>query len=260
MTAPLPAAADQGRAASLEFVSISKSFRRGIAPPLPVLQNVSISIEAGSFVCIVGPSGCGKTTLLRIANRIIRPDSGKVLADNSEDYQPGRTLAMVYQNYGLFPWQTVASNVAFGLKMRHEREIDTRIRPYLERVGLEAFGDYYPHEISGGMAQRVGLARALAVQPRVLLMDEPFAAVDALTREQLQQMLLSIWYADPLTVVFVTHDIGEAIYLGDRIIVLGNGGIIMADELVEIPRPRNTDVRTSPAFIAAERAVRKALG
>lgn len=249
------------RAATLEFAGISKSFRRpGTAGDLSVLSDVSLRLEPGSFVCIVGPSGCGKTTLLRIANKLIEPDGGRVLIGGSDVYEPGRDVAMVYQNYGLFPWQTVARNVAFGLRMRGERRATEKILPILERVGLVDFRDYYPHQISGGMQQRVGLARALAVQPRVLLMDEPFAAVDALTREQMQQMLLSLWYAEPLTVVFVTHDIGEAVFLADRVVVMGHGGRIMADTQVAIPRPRTQEARISSEFFEAERAIRKALG
>lgn len=245
-------------AASIEFISVAKAFTRG-QNVLPVLDDVSLTIEAGSFVCIVGPSGCGKTTLLRVANRIVKPDRGMVRVGESESYVPGRDIAMVYQNYGLFPWQTVERNVALGLRLRREKNASAKIRPDLERVGLADFATFYPHELSGGMQQRVGIARALALRPRVLLMDEPFAAVDALTREQLQQMLLSIWQSDRMTVIFVTHDIGEAVHLADRIIVMGRGGRIAADFLVTTPRPRTAESRTSAGFIEAERIARRTL-
>jgi NitT/TauT family transport system ATP-binding protein len=245
--------------ASLDFRSVNKTFSRG-AEKLNVLHDVSLSIDAGTFVCIVGPSGCGKTTLLRIATRIVTTDSGTVQVDGSERYATGKDVAMVFQNYGLFPWQTVERNVAFGLRVQHAKGAAHRARPYLARVGLERFGSFYPHELSGGMQQRVGLARALACAPRVLLLDEPFAAVDAMTREELQDLVLEVWREQQMTALFVTHDIGEAVYLADRVVVMSAGpGRVVADIPIPLPRPRGADTRLTEEFGDLERRVRKAL-
>ena len=180
--------------------------------------------------------------------------------DGSERYATGKDIAMVFQNYGLFPWQTVQRNVSFGLRVQHGRGAAPRAQPYLARVGLERFVSFYPHELSGGMQQRVGLARALACAPRVLLLDEPFAAVDAMTREELQNLVLEVWNEQQMTALFVTHDIGEAVYLADRVIVMGAGpGRIIADIPIPLPRPRGPETRLSEAFGDLERSVRKAL-
>jgi NitT/TauT family transport system ATP-binding protein len=245
--------------ASLDFRSVNKTFSRG-SERFNVLRDVSLSIEAGTFVCIVGPSGCGKTTLLRIAMRIVTADSGDVLVDASERYGTGKDVAMVFQNYGLFPWQTVERNVSFGLRVQRAKDAVRRAQLYLARVGLERFGSFYPHQLSGGMQQRVGLARALACGPRVLLMDEPFAAVDAMTREELQGLVLEVWREQRMTALFVTHDIGEAVYLADRVIVMGAGpGRIVADIPIPLPRPRGSETRLTEEFGALERNIRKAL-
>lgn len=245
--------------ASLSFRSISKSYSRG-SETLQVLHDVSVVIAPGTFVCIVGPSGCGKTTLLRIATRIVTPDAGVVEVDGSPRYATGKDIAMVFQNYGLFPWQTVARNVAFGLRAQQAKHAAERAQPYLARVGLGRFGGFYPHELSGGMQQRVGLARALACGPRVLLLDEPFAAVDAMTREELQRLVLDVWREERMTALFVTHDIAESVYLADKVIVMSAGpGRIVADIPIPLPRPRGVETRLSEEFGRLERAVRKAL-
>lgn len=245
--------------ASLDFRSLNKTFTRG-TEKLNVLRDVSLSIKPGTFVCIVGPSGCGKTTMLRIATRLVTADSGVVEVDGSERYATGKDVAMIFQNYGLFPWQTVQRNVSFGLRVQHGKNAEHRAQPYLARVGLDRFGSFYPHELSGGMQQRVGLARALACAPRVLLLDEPFAAVDAMTREELQNLVLEVWSEQRMTALFVTHDIGEAVYLADRVVVMGAGpGRIVADIPIPLPRPRGPNTRLTDEFGELERDVRKAL-
>ena len=243
--------------ASLDLRSLRKTFTRG-SEKLHVLRGVDLSIKPSTFACIVGPSGCGKTTLLRIAMRIVPANSGVVELDGSESYATGKDIAMVFQNYGLFPWMTVQRNVSFGLRVQQGRSAEHRAQPYLARVGLGNFGSFYPHELSGGMQQRVGLARALACAPRVLLLDEPFAAVDAMTREELQNLVLEVWNEQHMTALFITHDIGEAVYLADRIVVMGAGRVI-ADIPIPMPRPRSPETRLSEEFGDLARKVRKAL-
>lgn len=256
---PGVAAADH-QAARLSFARIYKSYPAANGQDLVVLDDVSLELGAGNFTSVVGPSGCGKSTLLRIAVRSVRADAGEVCLQDTQQYEPGRDIVMMYQNYGLFPWQTVLRNVAFGLRMRKDRQADEKARAYLDKVGLARVADYYPHQLSGGMQQRVGLARALACEPRVLLMDEPFAAVDAHTREELQEMLLELWQQQTMTIMFVTHDIGEALYLGDRVVVMGRDpGRVVKDITVHLGRPRGSETRVSDDFVAYERAVREAL-
>jgi NitT/TauT family transport system ATP-binding protein len=217
-----------------------------------VLDDVSFQVPEGQFLCLLGPSGCGKTTLLRIMAGLDRADKGAIIVDGKVIHGPGPDRSMVFQNYGLLPWRTVLGNIEFGLEIRGVPAARRReaARRQIEMVGLVGFEGHFPHQISGGMQQRVGLARALAKDPKTLLMDEPFAAVDMQTREFLQDELLKIWNSVRTTVVFVTHSIEEAIYLGDRVIVMrANPGRIRADIAIDLPRARyESDVKSSARF------------
>ncbi len=210
---------------------------------IKALDNVSLNVEEGEFVCLVGPSGCGKSTLLNIIAGLEKPDSGQVLADGKPVATPGRDRMVMFQESALFPWLDVMGNVMFGLKLKpnlkdHERREVAKF--YLKLVGLEKFMHANIHELSGGMKQRVALARALAPNPRVLLMDEPFAALDALTREQLYGDIQKIWAARKKTIVFVTHNVREAACLGNRVVLFSpHPGRIREEFKVELPRPRD---------------------
>ena len=235
-------------AALISLRQVTKSFRDG---RLLALQGISFDVRPGEFVGLVGPSGCGKTTLLRLINGLIAPDQGEVLV-NSAPPVPNSDLAMVFQSARLLPWRTVAGNIDFVLRLRGLSAGDSaaRTQALLGAVGLRDFADAYPHELSGGMQSRVGLARALAVEPQVLLMDEPFAALDAMTRETLRAELLRMWSRRRMAVVFVTHDIDEAILLSQRIVLLRpRPGRIDDIVSVDLPEPRwQTDPRGLPAF------------
>ncbi len=225
--------------------------RAGLA--IPVLQDIDLDIAAGEFLCIVGPSGCGKTTFIRIIDGLVPPSTGDVLIDGKAVSEPGPDRAFVFQSDLLYPWRTVLDNIAFGLEIRgiSQTERHTRARALAELVGLTRFESHYPHELSGGMRQRVNLARALAVDPAILLMDEPFASLDAQTREVMQQELLKIWTAARKTVIFITHQIDEAVYLADRVVVFSaRPTAIKAEIPIEIPRPRTLAVKRTPQFLA----------
>jgi NitT/TauT family transport system ATP-binding protein len=212
---------------------------------LQVLSGVDLQVEDKEFHTLLGPSGCGKTTLLRIMGGLTAYDGGSVMIDGERVTKPQRKVAMVFQQSGLFPWKTLYDNVAFGLLARgaDKEVIDRTVPRYLEMVGLRGFEKSFPYQLSGGMKQRGGLARALAVQPEILLMDEPFAAVDAQTREMLQGELLDIWERERKTVVFVTHSIDEAIVLSDVIWVMATRpGRIIERIRVNLPRPREENV------------------
>ena len=205
----------------------------------PVLDAVSFEVAPHELVCVVGPSGCGKTTLLRIMGGLLRPDAGAVFVDGSEVVGPSVRTAMVFQHFGLLPWKTARANVAYGMANRGLSD-PARVEALIRTMGLDEAADRYPRQLSGGMQQRVGLARALAVEPEVLLMDEPFGSLDAITREQLQDELLRLWDLDRgVTGVFITHDVDEALLLGDRVLVmLPNPGRVHRELAVPIPRPR----------------------
>jgi NitT/TauT family transport system ATP-binding protein len=248
----------------LEIASLTKMYggESGGTPNL-VLDAVSFSVPQNQFVCLLGASGCGKTTLLRIVAGLTQASSGEIKVEDKIVQGPGQDRSLVFQNYGLLPWRTVMGNVEFGLEMRgvakgKRREICQR---HIDRVGLKGYEKHYPHEISGGMQQRTALARAFSKDPKILLMDEPFAAVDAQTREMLQDELLKIWNDNKTTVLFVTHSIEEAIYLGDRVLVMGaRPGRIAADIITGLPRPRTeTDVKSSARFDELRRQVRETL-
>ena len=219
---------------------------------LLVLNRVSLSVPKNQFVCLLGPSGCGKTTLLRVVAGLNESDGGAIFVNGRPVRGPGQDRSMVFQNYGLLPWRTVEANVQFGLEVRGEptEERKAKCETVIRKVGLAGFERHYPHQISGGMQQRTGLARALSKDPEILLMDEPFAAVDMQTREVLQEELLRIWNTTQTTVLFVTHSVEEAVYLGDRVIVMAaKPGRIRADVTIDLPRPRYaSNVKSSPRF------------
>ncbi|MBX9810531.1 MAG: ABC transporter ATP-binding protein [Burkholderiales bacterium] len=218
---------------------------------LQVFRDVDLTVGEREVLAIIGPSGCGKTTLLRCIDGLIPLTEGELTVEGEHITGPREGVAMVFQHFGLFPWKTVFQNVAYGLKLAgaSRAEIEEKIPEFIKLVGLSGFEHYYPYQISGGMQQRCGLARALAVQPRVLLMDEPFGAVDAQTREILQFEMLRIWEMRPTTMVFVTHAIDEAVLMGDRVLVL-KGRPSSVHEIVEVdlPRPRDRATLLHPRF------------
>ena len=218
---------------------------------LQVFQEIDLSFGEREIVTVVGPSGCGKTTLLRCICGLIPVTQGSVQVDGVEVTEPLPGVAMVFQHFGLFPWKTVAQNVGYGLKMAgvDKAEIAEKVPHYINLVGLSGFEESFPHQLSGGMQQRCGLARALATEPSVLLMDEPFAAIDAQTREILQFELLRIWESRPTTMVFVTHSIEEAVLMGDRVVVLkGRPSSVFEVIDVGLPHPRNRDTLATQRF------------
>jgi NitT/TauT family transport system ATP-binding protein len=250
----------------LEVRQLSKVFFEQNDPSKPglvALYNVSLAIKKNEFVSLLGPSGCGKTTLIRIIAGLLAADRGEIRVDSRIVTAPGRDRCMVFQQFGLLPWRTVVSNVEFGLEiegMPREERRATALK-YLDLVGLKGFENYFPHQISGGMQQRVGIARALSKKPVILLMDEPFGAVDAQTREQLQEELLKIWAQTETTVVFVTHSIDEAIYLSDRVVVMqARPGRIKEELAIDLPRPRwEGDVKADPRFAQLRARLRDSL-
>ncbi len=218
---------------------------------LEVFSGVDLEVGEREIVALVGPSGCGKTTLLRCIDGLLPADTGEIVVEGERVTEPRPGVAMVFQHFGLFPWKTVFDNVAYGLKLAgaSRAEIAERVPNFINLVGLKGFEGVYPYQMSGGMQQRCGLARALALEPKVLLMDEPFAAVDAQTREILQFELLRIWWMRPTTMLFVTHSIEEAVLLGDRVAVL-KGRPARIHEIIDVrlPRPRSRETLTAPAF------------
>lgn len=217
------------------------------------LDRISLQVRRREFLCVLGPSGCGKSTLIRIIAGLETPTSGKVNLDGHEVDRPGPDRGMVFQSYTLFPWLTVKRNVMFGLLMsgRSHSTAESEAREWIYLVGLSKFENSYPHQLSGGMKQRVAIARALANRPRILLMDEPFGALDAQSRAQMQAYLLEIWRNVEVTILFITHDLDEAVYLADRILVLGTNPSRVA-ELIEnpVPRPRDRSQFVDPEFLA----------
>ena len=231
--------------------NVNLTFRPPNRAPVRALSNFDIEVEESEFLSIVGPSGCGKSTFLNILLGLIKPDSGDLLMHGKKITGPGTDRAMVFQEFGLLPWRTVQSNIELGLELKKvpSEERHGVARRLIALVGLSGFECHYPHELSGGMKQRVGLARALATNPDVLLMDEPFAALDAQTRDLMQVELLRIWREARKTVLFVTHQIEEAIYLSDRVVVMskrpGHAKRIFA---ISLPRPREYEMRVTPEF------------
>ena len=239
----------------MEIDRLGRQFA-GANGPITALRDISLKIHRRELVCVIGPSGCGKSTLIRIIAGLDEPNSGRMLVDGKETSGPSPERGMVFQGYTLFPWRTVKQNVMFGLQMagRPSSEAEADARQWIDLVGLRNFADNYPHQLSGGMKQRVAIARALAPNPRVLLMDEPFGALDAQTRAQMQSHLLEIWRNVDVTILFITHDLDEAILLADRIIVLkANPGEIHEVIEVPVPRPRSLDQLQTPEFQATRR-------
>lgn len=226
--------------------SLARSFGRG-ASALAALGPVDLDVAPGEFTCVVGPSGCGKSTLLRIAAGLLRPSAGELEIRTSS----ARPAAMIFQDYGIHDWKTVLANVRFGLDIQRvpRREADARAREWLGRMGLAEFEDAYPAALSGGMRQRVAIARALAVEPEILLMDEPFAALDAQLRTILQDELLDLTQTTRTTTLFITHSLEEALVLGDRVLVMSaRPGRIIAERRPPFARPRTGEVRSDPEF------------
>jgi NitT/TauT family transport system ATP-binding protein len=247
----------------LSVKGLGKTFG-DVTAPVTALHDVSFEVHRREFLCVVGASGCGKSTLVRLLAGLEQPTSGEMLLDGASacttENRPGADRGMVFQGYTLFPWLTVKQNVMFGPKMKGlgSEAAAEEANQWIELVGLGAFADSYPHQLSGGMKQRVAIARALANGPRILLMDEPFGALDAQTREQMQRHLLHIWKNADVTIVFITHDLDEAIYLADRILVLkprpGPGNQSVAEHIeVPVPRPRRPDQCVTAEFMATRR-------
>lgn len=237
--------------AKLELREVSKVFRQpGRAEPLKVLEDVNMQVRPGEVYCLIGPSGCGKTTLLNIVAGFEKPSSGVVLVDGQPVSGPGPERGVVFQEHALFPWMSSLHNVRFGPIVRGRRDLAERAHHFLHLVGLSGFERHYPSQLSGGMRQRVALARVLANEPDVLLMDEPFGALDAQTRSQMHQLLLEIWARLTPTILFITHDVDEAIFLADRIGVLtGRPGRLIEEVKVDLPKPRSPDEVSSRTFV-----------
>jgi NitT/TauT family transport system ATP-binding protein len=239
----------------LEFINVRKSYDSPTGERLLALDNFTLKVESGRFVTVVGPSGCGKTTLLRIAGGLIPSDSGETRLDGTVLAGPSPKMSMVFQGIGLMPWKTIGANVALGVQLQAHRprlsaDEEQLVHATLGLVGLNGFESYYPYQLSGGMQQRVGLARALVRQPEILLMDEPFGALDAQTRTVLQDELLTLWGRVKSTVLFITHDLDEAIYLSDRVVIMGRRpGRIKQVLDVNLPHPRfGYDARAEKEF------------
>ncbi|MET0414101.1 MAG: ABC transporter ATP-binding protein [Polyangiaceae bacterium] len=240
---------------TIELRDVNVRFGKG-EREVTALSRVDLTIEAGRFVAVLGPSGCGKSTLLNVIAGFERPSHGAVHVDGELVSEPSPQRPVVFQQHSLFPWMSALDNVAFGLRMAGDTGARERARHYLQLVGLADFAERYPAQLSGGMQQRVGLARALAVEPRILLMDEPFGALDAQTRALMQEQLLKLWEEWRHTVVFVTHDIDEAIFLADRVVVLGvKPNVVRGVFDVDVPRPRSSEARQDPAYQALYRSL-----
>lgn len=237
--------------------NVSKVFQEKTGH-VTALENTNFCVKDSEFVTILGPSGCGKSTILRIIAGLEEPSSGRVLLDDREIREPGRDRGMVFQSYTLFPWLNVEENIAFGLNVagRSKSEQQDAVRYYIEKIGLKGFEKAFPRKLSGGMKQRVAIARALANDPEVLLMDEPFGALDAQTRSVMQELLLSVWDESHKTILFVTHDVEEAVFIGDTIYVMtARPGRIKARIDVNLPPQRTYDLKLSDEFLRIKREV-----
>ena len=244
----------KSREVILTVSQLNKVFENGDKRTL-ALKDINLNTHRREFLCVVGPSGCGKSTLVRILAGLEQHSSGQVLLQGTPVSGPGRDRGMVFQGYTLFPWLTVKKNVMFGLEVNGlgRLECEREAMQWLQLIGLEKFADAYPQQLSGGMKQRVAIVRALANQPRILLMDEPFGALDAQTRCRMQAHLLEIWRKIDITIIFITHDLDEAIYLADRILVLSaHPGEVQELIEVPVPRPRSVLQFVSPEFLATK--------
>ena len=250
--------AETVRQTRLAITGVTKRFAVG-DEEIEALARVDLTIQEGEFVCLIGASGCGKSTLLRIVAGFEEPTTGEVQVNGVPITGPGRDRGMVFQDYALFPWMTVQQNIGFGPRQRSfaRSEIDEISSEFMRLVGLEKFADRYPSQLSGGMKQRVAIARVLANNASILLMDEPFGALDALTREQLQHELLQIWARTRVTIIFITHSVEEAVLLADRVLVMSAGpGRIANDVAIDLPRPRDV---ASPEFNVVRRDLARRL-
>ena len=246
----LPSASRDG---TIDCVGVSHSFATDAGTRVEVLRSVSLTIEAHSFVSLLGPSGCGKTTLLRAIHGLVSPTKGQIIIGDQRVRGPDANRAMVFQEYNLLPWKTALENVKFGCGLVGISKEESHLRAVdaFKTMGLQGFENHLPSQLSGGMKQRVGIARALSISPKILLMDEPFGALDAQTRELMQGELLRLWEGDRKTVVFVTHSIDEAILLSDRIVVMGTRpGRIKTLIDIDLPRPRSDEMRSTPTWTA----------
>jgi ABC-type nitrate/sulfonate/bicarbonate transport system ATPase subunit len=247
----------------LSTSNLAKVFAYKDERQLLVLDNINIQLDANEFVCLVGASGCGKSTLLKIIAGLEQPSSGQVSIEDEVVLGPGADRGMVFQNYTLFPWRSVAENISFGLELKGLSKVERlkQVAYYLDVVGLTKFADAYPKQLSGGMKQRVAIARALANEPAVLLMDEPFGALDAQTKEQMQQFMRELWARTQVTILMVTHDVEEAIFLSQRIYVMGaHPGCIKAEIAIDLPDYRSLELKLAPEFVHIKRQVVHALG
>lgn len=248
--------------AKLQIEQVSKSFIRA-KQQLRVLDRVSLAVDEGEVIAIVGPSGCGKSTLLRLIAGFDVPDSGRVLCDNNDVVGPSVTRGIVFQDYSLFPWRTVHKNISFGLEMKKvpRKLIHHRVGEWIHRIGLDGFDDFYPSELSGGMRQRVALARTLITEPEVVLLDEPFAALDAVNRNSLQDALQNLLSTERKTAVFITHDATEAVYLADKVVVLSPPPASILT-ILDVPgkRPRPRDAIYSSELIGCIKMVNELIG
>jgi NitT/TauT family transport system ATP-binding protein len=243
-----------GNGVILSIKNLTKSFPKDGGEMLAI-EDLSLEVKDGELICLLGPSGCGKTTILKIVAGLQPATSGSLLLNGAEITGPGSDRGMVFQEFGLFPWRTVKKNIEFGLEVqgKNEEEKESISRQYIELVGLTGFENSHPNQLSGGMKQRVGIARALASNPAILLMDEPFGALDAQTRNQMQKELLRIWQETKKTVLFVTHSVDEAVFLADRIVVLSaRPGRIKHIYEITLPRPRD---RASQEFINLRKTI-----
>ena len=246
----------------LDLRNLGKEIVRPGMSPFVIFKDINLTVRDGEFVSIVGPSGCGKTTMLRVIDGLLPFSGGQILIDgkSAQDVDHELLMGFVFQGASLLPWRTSLKNVLLGIEGRKPvaKDADRTARKYLELVGLSGFENHYPHELSGGMQQRVNLARALAVNPRILLMDEPFAALDAQTRNFMQLELLRIWRETKKTVIFVTHMISEAILLSDRVVVFSHRpGTIRSEFRVPLERPRAMEAKSDPRFLKLENTVWK---
>ena len=251
-------------ASQLQVDHVSRRFAdpRNKGATIEALQPIDLAVERNDFLSILGPSGCGKSTLLRIVAGLDTPTAGRVLLDGRPVTRPGPDRGMVFQSYTLFPWLTVRDNICFGLREKGMAAAaqDERAAYFIDRVGLSGFEQHYPKQLSGGMQQRTALARALANDPEILLLDEPFGALDNQTRTLMQELLLGIWEADRKTVLFVTHDIDEAIFMANRVVVFtARPGRIKSELAIDLPHPRHYTVKTTPRFAEYKAALTESI-